>query len=117
MLPTALFGDLGMMSPAVWAWCAAAWEALSQTAGTTLVTSIWQSAVIVCGLEIFLRLLSRASAGHRFAVWAGGFAIAAGLSLLALAFHPGASETAGRVGQSEIAGRSAGALLHLDARW
>ena len=117
MLPTALFGDLGMMSPAVWAWCAAAWEALSQTAGTTLVTSIWQSAVIVCGLEICLRLLPRTSAGYRFAVWAGGFAIAAGLPLLALAFHPGASETAGRVGQSEIAGHSARALLHLDARW
>ena len=91
MLPTALFGNLEMMSPAVWAWCAAAREALSQTAGTTLVTSIWQSAVIVCGLEICLRLLPRASAGHRFAVWAGGFAIAAGLPLLGLAFHPGAA--------------------------
>ena len=117
MLSTALFGDLGMMSPAVWAWCAAAWEALSETAGTTLVTSIWQSALIVFGLEICLRSLPRTSAGHRFAVWAGGFAIAVGLPLLALAFHPGASQTAGRVGQSEIAGHAAGALLHLDARW
>jgi beta-lactamase regulating signal transducer with metallopeptidase domain len=117
MLPGALFGDLGMMGPVVWAWCASAGEALWRTAGTTLVTSIWQSAVIVCGLEICLRLLPRTSAAHRFAVWAGGFAIATGLPLLVLVFRQGVNKTADSIGQSGVAGHSAGALLHLDARW
>jgi beta-lactamase regulating signal transducer with metallopeptidase domain len=112
-----VFGDLGVMGPAVWAWCASACSALSQTAGTTLVTSIWQSAVIVCGLEICLRFLPRISAAHRFAVWVGGFAIATGLPPLALALHLSAKETAGSVGQWDRAAGSAGALLHLDARW
>ena len=48
----AMIGDLQMAAPAVWAWFASAGEAFARTAGTTLVTSIWQGAVIVCGLEI-----------------------------------------------------------------
>src|SRR3974390_2385568 len=109
MLPAALFGDLGVMSPAVWSLCTSAGKALSRNAGTTLVASIWQTAVIVCGLEICLRLLPRISAAHRFAVRAGGFGIATGLPFLALAFHQGVKQAAGSIGQSAVAGHSAGA--------
>src|SRR5580700_3308836 len=83
-----LICDLEMTAPAVWAWLASA----SLTAATTLVTSMWQGAVIVCGLEIALRLMPRISAAHRFAVWAAGFVVALGLSWLPL-LHLGRSGT------------------------
>src|ERR1700739_5096745 len=89
MYLAAQFGDLGMMAPAVWAWLASTWEGFARTAGAALVTSIWQGAVIVCGLEICLRVMPRISAAHRFAVWAAGFGVAAGVPLLGL-LHLGA---------------------------
>src|SRR5579863_1021814 len=102
-------GDFGMAAQVFWAWLASVWE----PAAASLVTSIWQGAVIVCGLEIALRLMPRISAAHRFAVWAAGFAVAVGLPWLPLIHF-------GRSG-SEFVGTGMGSasepLLQLDARW
>src|ERR1700748_1682040 len=107
-------GGLSLVPPAALAWFASSGEALARTAGTTLVTSIWQGAVIVCGLEICLRIMPRISAAPRFAIWAAGFGVAAGLPLLAL-LHFGASRAAATgVADSGVAGNAAGPLFQLD---
>jgi beta-lactamase regulating signal transducer with metallopeptidase domain len=105
-----MLGDLRLVSPAALAWFASVAEA----AGMTLVTSIWQGAVIVCGLEICLRVVPRISAAHRFLVWVAGFGVGAGLPLLSL-LHIGArgASTSG----VSAAGSATGPLLQLDARW
>lgn len=111
----ALMADLGVAVPAVWAWLSSVWCELARSAGTTLVASIWQSAVIVSGLEIALRLLPRISAAHRFAVWIAGFVIAAGLPLVRLIpFGVSATTTSGAA--PGVSG-AAEALLQVDARW
>ena len=110
MHPATPIGDLGSMAPIMWAGLRSVWDAFSKDAGAVLITSIWQSAVIVCGLEIALRLMPRISAGHRFAVWAAGFGIAAGLPLLALIHFGGSAGSSG-------AGTTANALVRIDARW
>jgi len=111
----ALFGDLELMAPAVWGWIVLLWDSFAQAAATTLVTSIWQGAVIVCGLEICLRITPRISAGHRFAVWAAGFGMSAALPLLPL-LHAGSGSAVTLAGAG-IAGSSSGPLWQLDARW
>ena len=112
-----IISDLQLVPAAALAWFASSGEALARTAGTTLVTSIWQGAVIVSGLEICLRIMPRISAAHRFAVWAAGFGVAAGLPLLAL-LNLGASRAAAiGVADSGVAGSSVGPLVQLDARW
>jgi beta-lactamase regulating signal transducer with metallopeptidase domain len=111
----ALFGDLGMTAPAIWAGIVSASEGFARTAGTTLVTSIWQGAVIMCGLEICLRVMPRISAAQRFAIWAAGFGVAAGLPLMALmGFGAG---TAGSVTASGAAWTSVEPLLQVDEGW
>lgn len=106
-------GDIGTILPAVLAGMRSLWDGLAQGAGSTLITSIWQGAVIVFGLEIASRMLSRISAAHRFALWAAGFGIAAGLPLLPL-IHFGTS-AAGAA--SAVASVPAHAWLQIDARW
>jgi len=103
-------GDFGMAAQVVWAWLASVCE----PAATSLVTSLWQGAVIVCGLEIALRLMPRISAAHRFMVWAAGLAVALGLPWLPL-IHFGTSGADGA--GTGIAGSAAAPLLQLDARW
>src|SRR3984957_601303 len=103
-------GDLAMAAQVMWAWLASEFE----PAATTLVTSIWQGAVIVCGLQIALRLMPRISAAYRFAVWAAGFAIALGLPWLHL-LHFGASRV--ESGGAGVARTAATPLLQLEARW
>lgn len=102
-------GDFGTAAEVFWAWLASACE----PAASSLVTSIWQGAAIVCGMEIALKLMPRISAAHRFAVWAAGFVVALGLPWLALV-HFSAS---GAVPGVETTGTSAAPLLQLDARW
>jgi beta-lactamase regulating signal transducer with metallopeptidase domain len=112
----AMIGDLELVAPAALAWFASAGEAFARTAGTTLVTSIWQGAVIVCGLEICMRAIPRISAAHRFMVWAAGFGVAAALPLLSL-FHVSASGAVASGAGASATGSAAGLLLQLDARW
>ncbi len=102
-------GDFGPVAQVFWAWLASACE----PAASSLVTSIWQGAAIVFGMEIALRLMPRISAAHRFAVWAAGFLVALGLPWLAL-LHFSAS---GALPGMEASGSSAAPLLQLDARW
>src|SRR5215831_12176518 len=110
-----LIGDLPMTALSVWTWSASAWGSFAQSAGSALVTSIWQGAVIVCGLEIAVRLMPRVSAAYRFAVWATGFGLAAALPLLSLLhFVHGSSATSSS--GSGFGSGSAGALFQLDAR-
>jgi beta-lactamase regulating signal transducer with metallopeptidase domain len=112
----AMIGYLQLVAPAAFAWFASAAQMFARTAGPTLVTSIWQGAVIACGLEICLRVMPRISAAHRFALWWAGFGVAAGLPLFGLA-HWGAGEAANGVANSEMTGSSVGPLLQLDVRW
>jgi beta-lactamase regulating signal transducer with metallopeptidase domain len=117
MFLATLFGVIGMMEPsALAAGFASAYEVFARTAGTALVTSIWQGVVIVCGLEICLRIVPRISAAHRFAIWAAGFGVAAVLPLLAFA-HFGTGGVATGVVDSAGTGSSVGLLLQVDARW
>ncbi len=113
----AWIGDLRLVPPAALAWFASSGEAFARTAGTTLVTSIWQGALIVCGLEICLRIMPRVSAAHRFAIWAAGFGMAAGLPLLALLHFGAGPASATGVADPGVAGSTAGPLFQLDARW
>ena len=113
---TTLFDDLARMAPAAWGQFAPEWETFARTAGIALVTSIWQGAMIVCGLEICLKVMPRVSAAHRFAIWAAGFGVAAGLPLLGL-MHFGAGAAGTVASGSGVAENSAGPLLQLDARW
>ncbi len=62
----------------------AAFRAFSQAAAPVVVAALWQSAVLACGLAVGLRLVPRASAAHRFAVWSAGFAAVATLPFLPL---------------------------------
>ena len=98
-------GELGAVVSLSSAW---------QSAASTLATSIWQAAVIACGLEIAFKLMPRISAAHRFAVWAAGFVVAAGLPMLpALSFASGANGST----VSGSGGAPSGPLVQVDARW
>lgn len=116
----ALFGELGMTAgitaPVVWAAISSACEGFARAAGATLVTSLWQGAVVVCGLEICLRVMPRISAAQRFAIWAAGFVVSAGLPLMSL-MHFGAGGDGLRLGGSGPAQNPVGPMLQLDARW
>jgi BlaR1 peptidase M56 len=116
MLFVAMVGDLRLVVPAAMAWFTSSGDAFARAAGATFVTSIWQGAAIVCGLEICLRIIPRISAAHRFAIWAAGFGVAAGLPLVAL-LHFGSRSGVSGAADSGVAGSSFGPLLQVDPRW
>ena len=105
--------NLQTVAPAAWAWVWSSCGSLAQNGGTMLVASIWQGAVIVCGLEIATRLGARISAAHRFTVWAAGFAVAFALPLLSLVRF-GSGNAVGHVAEDSIPAK---ALLQIDVRW
>ena len=113
---TAIFPELAVTAPAAWAWLLSQWQSFSANTGSALITSIWESAVIACSLEISLRLAPRISAAHRFASWAAGFTIALALPFLPLV-HFGGNSVAAMTSNSAAAPASPHALLQLDARW
>jgi hypothetical protein len=76
---------------------------------------MWQGALIVCGLELAMRLMPRVSAAHRFAAWAAGFGVAAVLPVMPRIAWSAAADGAGSGAAG--AGGAAGALFQLDARW
>lgn len=113
MHPATLIGSLGMTAPVVWMGLRSSWESFAQSAGPVLITSIWQSLVLVCGLELALWLMPRTAAAHRFALWASGFGIAAALPLLAW-IHLGAGGSGAGAAGSVTPAR---AVLEVDSRW
>jgi beta-lactamase regulating signal transducer with metallopeptidase domain len=57
---------------------------ISRSAGAILFTAVWQSAVIAGSLALFMKLVPRANAGHRFLIWSAGFSAAVALPFLPL---------------------------------
>jgi beta-lactamase regulating signal transducer with metallopeptidase domain len=112
---TAIFAELAVTTPAAWAWIAAQWQSFATNAGSTLITSIWQSAAIVCAVEIATRLMPRISAAHRFAVWTAAFALAVAMPFLSLI--PLGGNTSAAASNPAIGPTSTHALLQLDSRW
>jgi len=86
----------------------------SQTAAATLVTAVWQGAVVAVALGICLRVAPRASAAHRFAIWAAGFMVIAGLPFLPLLSHFSGEATPTPPG---FVSAQASSLMQLDIRW
>lgn len=84
------------------------------------VASAWQGALIACGLAIILRFAPRASAEHRFTIWAAAFATIVSLPLLAVLERLWSTAVGGVSGVASVAG--AGTLLSrplvsMDVRW
>jgi len=111
-----MINELTVTGAVAWAWIFSQSQSLAANAGSALVTSIWQSAVIVCALEIALRLAPRISAAYRFALWAAGFVIAVALPFLPhIRFGADAQQAVGS--DSPLTPAASHAFLHLDARW
>ena len=89
--------------------------AFSQAAAPMVVTALWQGAVLAIGLGVCLRLAKRASAAHRFVIWAVGFAALVCLPLLPLWMS--AAGGGSSAGYAVGAGVSSGPLLQVDLRW
>jgi beta-lactamase regulating signal transducer with metallopeptidase domain len=85
---------------------------ISHSVATTFVAALWQGAVIAVCLAVCLRFAPRASAALRFALWAVGFVLVAGLPFLPLV-TAGFPQPAGASGYAS----SAKPLLELDLRW
>jgi len=111
-----MFIGLTVTGPAAWAWFVAQCQSFAANAGSVLVTSVWQSAVVVCALEIALRLAPRISAAHRFALWAAGFALAIAIPFVQLVHFAGSSSSAAVFGSS-ISPTASHALFQVDTRW
>lgn len=116
MLIAGVFPELALTAPAGGAWITSQWQSLTANAGSALVTAIWQGAVIVCALEIALRLMPRISAAHRFALWFAGFALALAAPFLQL-IHFGSGAIAAPSAASQIANPATHAVLQVDERW
>lgn len=94
------------MDAVVLHWLDAPLMGFSQLAAGAFVASLWQGAILAAGTWLSLRMLPKATAAIRFAVWTAVFAVLAALPFL---HAHGAS-----AGQALTAH---GAMLHLDVRW
>ncbi len=90
----------------------AAFAAFAQAAAPVAVAALWQGAAVAVALVLCLRLAPRVSAAHRFAAWAAGFSVVAGLPFLPLLAHSGDASAATMVGEA-----AARPWLELDSRW
>ena len=90
----------------------AAFAAFAQAAAPVAVATLWQGAAVAVALVLCLRLAPRVSAAHRFAAWAAGLAVVAGLPFLPLLAHSGGANAAAPLGA--VAARP---WLQLDSRW
>ena len=85
-----------------------AFQAISRFAATTLITAVWQSAVIAGILTITLRLIPGISASVRFTLWAAAFLLMLLLPFLPLAVAHCAAQSGSQ---------AAHPLLLFDVRW
>ena len=115
MQPTAIVDGILWAAPNAGGWLADTSRAFSQTAAAMAVTSAWQGVAVATGLAICLRLAPRIEAGHRFAVWAAGFAMLAGLPFLPLIAHALAGGGSGV--SSGLGEASTRPWMQLDIRW
>lgn len=104
--------EFTLTAPAAFAWL----TAQVSDAGSVLITAIWQSAVIVCVLEIATRLMPRISAAHRFALWSAGFVLSLVLPLFSL-IHFGNGSAPVIASNLALGTASSHPVLQLDARW
>lgn len=81
-------------------------ESVSRLVATSFVSGLWQGIVLAAGVGICLRLVPRATAAVRFAIWTAVFAV---LTLLPL-LHAYSLQTGGG-----MPGR--GAMVQVDVRW
>jgi beta-lactamase regulating signal transducer with metallopeptidase domain len=79
-------------------------EGYTRLATGALVSAVWQGAVLAGLAALGLRLVPKASAAVRFAVWAGVFGLIAVLPFVPVWSGAGAGQAAGRI-------------LTVDARW
>ena len=80
-------------------------QAFSEGAAGALVASVWQGLVLAAAIWVCLRMLPKAGAATRFAIWMVAFGVLAVLPLV-------------RLPQGAGSGLSAhGSLLHADVRW
>jgi beta-lactamase regulating signal transducer with metallopeptidase domain len=89
----------------------ATFAAFAHSAAPAAVAALWQGALVALALVLCLRFVLRVSAAHRFALWAAGFVIAAGLPLLPLLEHSSA------VAAAPLGSIAARPWLVLDSRW
>lgn len=94
----------------------AAFAQFARAASPVAVDAMWQGAAVALGLLVSLRLAPRVNAAHRFAAWAGGFAVVAALPLLPLVAHLFWGSTAASAARSSVAS-AARPWLELDSRW
>jgi bla regulator protein blaR1 len=122
--------DLAGIAPSTWMLStgvvmAAAFQGFAHWAAVAAVDGLWQGAVVALGLAVCLRLTPRVSASHRFAAWAAGFGVAAGLPalpwltrLLGERLLPGVTDgAAAGLAASTARGAHAWLQFQFDARW
>src|SRR5579863_4835421 len=97
-------------------WASAAFADFARAAAPAAVAALWQGLLVALSMILCLRLLLRASAAHRFAAWAAGFAIAALLPLLPFAER--LFESSGvPIATAPMGGAAAKSWFELDSRW
>jgi Zn-dependent protease with chaperone function len=80
---------------------------LSQAVTGSLVAAIWQGIVLAAVAGLGLRLVPKASAAVRFAIWFGVFVVVTALPVLSLLHHAASAGPAG----------ARGSWFTVDARW
>ena len=85
-------------------------QEVAAIAGGLLLASIWQGMVLAGVIALGLRLMPRANASARFAVWMGAFLTLAALPVLRLAFLHASGVAGGAL-------KTRPSLLRLDSRW
>jgi beta-lactamase regulating signal transducer with metallopeptidase domain len=93
-------------------WGSAMFLAFAQAAAPAAVSALWQGTAVAIALALCMRLAPRVSAAHRFALWAAGFAVVAGLPFLPLLGHSSGASAAAPIPEAV-----ARPLMHLDIRW
>lgn len=108
--------ELALTAPAAFACVVAHAQSFASSAGSTLITALWQGGAIVCVLEIATRLMPRVSAAHRFALWTAGFVLALALPLVPLISVNENPATALAPASGSFA-PSTHPLFQIDSRW